>query len=225
MSGTMSKGDLIESLKGMLGETTLGKFKTTTDDDGSSPLERHMTAALEHFSRVRKRVKFSELTLVADQSNYASPGGVLDLGYHTWGRKEQRERSYWDSNYIRSRDLPRMSLIEGDSGEEIYLDPAPTAALIADLGTEFVYRYHGLHAIADLEANTTVKAEDRHLLLVRILAASLQELATRVASSPVSLGQGAVAISMAKNGTPAALAAQAMKLFYQMAGISNVSGL
>lgn len=209
MAGSMSKADLIADLRGML-DKSADKFAL----DGDAPWERHLTLAALDLGRFRRRTLADTLTLVADQANYAAPAALLNFKVTTWGDKARRTRKPWDANW--PGPPPRVSVAEaGDGSLELWLDPAPTAAQISDLGGAFAYFFWAGHVIGDTAAQTSVRPGDRHLLLMRAMGAALTELANKGVMTPVRLGDGVGA--MPKNGTPAALADQAIKLFETMA--------
>ncbi len=212
MAGTMSQADLVTDLKGILNDAS-GKFQ----GDGVDPdadFKRHLDIAARDMGRVRHRTRIGQLTLVADQPNYPAPADIMMPKSAIWGTAARRGRKPWHSNWPAS--IPVIRLIDGDSGEEVYLDPAPDAEQIADLGSDFKYYYFAFHSIDAVAANTTVKLVDRDLLLVRATAQAMTELAHHNVSKPVKLGSGGVG-SMPKNGTPGALAKDLLDLFERMA--------
>jgi len=209
MSGTMSQADLVADLKAVLNDAA-GKFTAAADAD----FIRHMDIAALDVARVRPRRIMGSLTLVADQPNYAAPADLLRPMNPYWGDNEKAARKPWDSNWPGS--LPSLRLVENSGARELWLDPAPTASQITDLGSTYRYSYHAAHAVGALAADTTVQPGDRALLLIRAAAQALQELANKDVSKPVQLGNAGVG-SMPKNGTPGALAEQLMKLFVEMA--------
>lgn len=208
MSGSMARADLIEDLRRML----MGagdKF-----DDNELDFARHLHIAALDLGRFRRRTLAASLTLIADQEAYAAPALFLAFKVTTWGDAQRKARQPWEPGYPGTP--PRVTVSETAQGTlQLHLLPAPTAAQIADLGGSFPYFYYAGHVINEDPAATSVRPGDRHLLLVRAVAAALRELAHRGSTQPVKLGDGFGA--MARNGTPAALADEAMKLFEQMA--------
>jgi hypothetical protein len=71
------------------------------------------------------------------------------------------------------------------------------------LGSEFRYYYFALHSIGAAAADTTVKASDRGLLLLRAQAEAMKEMAMRNIKKPVQMRDGLA--SAPRNGTPASL--------------------
>lgn len=208
MAGTMNQADLIHDLKAMLGPAA-EKFEDESDAD----FMRHLNTAAFDFGRLRRRTKLGSVSLVSDQANYAAPVDLIGFKHPIWGVNERRSRKYWNPDW--PGRLPSASLIEGAAGLEIYLDPAPTAEQIADLGSDYKFFYFAAHSV-DMDATkTTIQVHDRSLLLLRAVAASLLDLAHRGVMNPVALGDGVG--SMPKNGTPSSLAEAALKLFEKMA--------
>lgn len=208
MSGSMALSDLVEDLSGIL----MGagdKF----DADGLA-YTRHLQIAALDLGRFRRRTLAASLTLIADQETYAAPANFVQYKITTWGDKQRSQRQPWDKNYPGAP--PRVSVSEaGDNTLQLHLWPVPTAGQIADFGSSFPFFFYAGHVVSENPAQTTVRPNDRHLLLVRATAAALQELAHRGSTQPVRLGDGFGA--MAKNGTPAALAGEALALFERMA--------
>ena len=209
MPGTRSKDDLVEELKAMLSDSK-DKFKMASDGD----FVRHLGVAAMDIGRFRVRIIKAELTLVADQNEYAAPTDLLKPTRSLWGTKERKERKPWDSNF--PNNLPTLDIVEVSGTKNIWLDPAPTATQIADLGATYQYFYAAGHVIDAAAANTTVATGDRNLLLVRATSQAMQELANWGIAKPVQLGH-AQGMSMPKNGTPAALAEQLLRQFERMA--------
>lgn len=209
MPGTMSQPDLIEDLKGILNDSQ-EKFKAADDAD----FIRHLDVAAHDMGRVRRRTRIGSVTLVADQNNYAAPADILFPKIPIWGVAQRKARKQWHSNW--PGVMPVMSLIDGDTSEEIYLEPAPTASQIADLGTDYKFYYFAFHSIGVAAADTTVKLADRDLLLIRATAQALTELAHHNVAKPIKLGSQGIG-SMPKNGTPSALAKDMLDLFERMA--------
>lgn len=208
MAGSMKQADLIHDLRLMLGNA-----KDRFESDSDAEFILHLETAAFDFSRYRPRTKVGTITLVSDQSNYVVPADYMRFKTSIWGLTERRQRKQWEGNWPGS--LPNVSVIEGVTSTEFYLDPAPTAAQIADLGSAYKFYYYAAHAINIDATKTTIKLHDRSLFLLRALSAALSDLATMGVVAPVVLGDGAG--SMSKNGTPAALAEASLKLFERMA--------
>ncbi len=205
----MSRADLVEDLKAILMDAAL-KFQA---EDGSD-FWRHLDIAARDLSRVRRRTLLGTLNLVADQPNYPAPPDILAPKVALWGMHERSSRKPWDPNWVGR--LPVLRLVESAGTQEIWLDPAPTAAQIADLGAVYKFYYFATHRIDEDPSQTTVQSSDRPLLLIRAAAQALQELAHNNVTKPVQLGSAGVG-SMPKNGTPAALSQSLMMLFERMA--------
>lgn len=209
MPGSMSEADLILDLQGIL-QDAVNKFT----GEGNTDFKRHLTIAAQDMGRVRPRTLLGEVVIVADQPDYTPPADMIAIKYPLWGRDQRRRRQPWASNY--PGVLPRMSLAEVAGALTLWLDPAPTSAQVTDLGSSYKFFYFAAHQVNAIAANTTIKPEDRGLLLIRATVQALTELALSGINKPVSLGTNSVG-NMPKNGTPAALAEQLMKSFEAMA--------
>jgi hypothetical protein len=208
MSDSMSKADLIASLKLMLNDAA-EKFTRPGD------FESHLDIAAFDMGSYRPRTSHTKITLIAGQPNYPAPADMIQAKWSAWGTQEQAQRNPWDTDY--PAPIPRLMQVDGGNNvKEVHLIPAPSAAQIADFGSAYGFYYYAGHVIADNEAETTIKAVDRPLLLIRAAAQAMQELAHRQVVKPVSLGSEGAA-STPKNGTPAALAEQLMNQFWKMA--------
>ena len=207
----MSEDDLMESLEDMLGKSLTGKFKTTEQPNGN--IKSHLAVAAEDMGRFHALSLYASLTLESDKHDYLCPTDLLWPSRSMWGDKERHERKPWDSNWPGRR--PRLQVVEMSGTRVLFLDPAPTAAQIADLGATYNYMYRAAHIIDSDADKTTIQPGQRNLLLIRALSQSLTVLANMGVGIPVQLGDGVG--SMAKNGTPAALAKQALDLFEEMA--------
>ena len=208
MAGTMSKADLVVDLKAVLMDAAK-KFTATGDAD----FIRHVDVAALDMGRKRPRTLVGEITVEADRNNYPAPADLLQTKVPLWGNRERRNGNPWDRAW--PGRLPRLMVAETATGRELWLDPAPTAAQIGLLGSAYKFFYFAGHRIGDAAADTTVQADDRALLLLRVTAQAMQELANNGVSKPVQLGDG-FGIPP-KNGAPAALAKDLMDLFERMA--------
>lgn len=204
----MSKADLVADLRGML-QGAVSKFQ----GEANEALERLLDFAALDLGRVRTRVRLGSIIVVADQGEYVAPVDFLRPSQLHWGYEKRTGRNPWDANW--PKHIPELDSIESDTGNVILMFPAPTAEQVADFGATCNFRYYAGHTIGDTATDTSVKKEDRHLLLIRAAAQALTELAMDGINKPVQLGPGVG--GMPKNGTPGALAEQLLKLFESMA--------
>lgn len=207
--GGMDLASLVASLKASLGAEVAALFRASSDAD----LERHLEQAALDMSRVRPRTKLGSVTLAADTPNYSAPADLLRLKQSLWGVGERRSRRPWASDW--PGPMPTVRVAETTAGRELYLTPAPTAAQIAALGSEYQFFYFAAHAVGATAAETTIQAGDRGLLLLRAQAEAMQELAMHGVGKPVRAVPGTG--GSPRNGTPAALAQQFMDLFEALA--------
>ncbi|UUZ68084.1 hypothetical protein LP416_27855 [Polaromonas sp. P2-4] len=107
----------------------------------------------------------------------------------------------WDEYY---NDVPagRWSLM---------FDPAPTAAMLAVLGSAFKFWFFAQHAIDATASLTTISQQDRGLLILRAQVEAMRELSIRNAGKPVQMRDGFS--GQPRNSTPAALADMLMRTF------------
>jgi len=204
MPGTMSQADLVADLKASMPGSDV-VFSAPADAD----YIRQLDAAALDFSRVRPRTLVGAVTLSADISEYDAPGDLVRLKFPLWGINEKRARKPWESNY--PGRLPRAYIVQGATGLQLSLEPAPNAAQIADLGSSYKFYYFAAHTIDTNATNTTILPADRGLLLLRAQAEAMKELAARNSHKPVKMRDGMN--STPRNGTPAALYEQLMDAF------------
>lgn len=208
MALSMKRSDLVQLHKYQLHDAATS-FTNADDDD----FVRHLDAAALDMGRVRPRKLSDTVTLVAGQPNYTVPETVLRIAGSSWGESELKQRNPWESSYCGR--LPRPDLA-GDFDElDLWLDPAPTARQIELLGATYRYFYYAAHVIGEEDADTSLRPEDRSLLLLRAAAEAMLELAMRGVKKPAQLRDGMQ--SSPKNGTPAALYEQLMEQFNRQA--------
>lgn len=206
MSGTMSLTDLMADFKASLHDAA-NIFIAANDGDFSRMLN---VAALD-MARVRPRTLVGSAVLVADTDSYAAPSDLVAYKTDLWSA--QRLPQPWEPNY--PGPLPRVQLLEDGGVKKLVFTPAPTALQITVLGSAFRYYYFAAHVIDATAANTSIRAGDRNLLLLRAQAEAMREMALRNIAKPVQLRDG---ISQSpKNGTPAALYGALMDEFERMA--------
>jgi len=204
----MSQADLVTDLKASLNDAA-SVFGKGFDLD----IERHLEHAVQDFARVRPRVLPGSVTLEADQDEYAAPADALDEHSMQWGKNKKRDLKPWDSSWPGA--LPRMDIIGDPDARKLVFYPAPSSHQITVLGSTCPFRYFAAHKVDAIASNTTIRPEDRALLLLRAQAEAMKELAMRGSKKPVALRDGLNA--SAKNGTPAALHDQLMREFEALA--------
>jgi hypothetical protein len=193
----MSRKSLVTDFKSSLRDAA-DKFNAAADADFIRLLDIAALAMCE----VRTLVKRSSVTLEADVIDYPAPANIIRVTRTMWGRNERRARKPYDSGY--PQYLPNLCLIETDTGFGLELSRPVTAIELADIGAQCDYFYSRKHSIADAAADTTIKAADRDLLILRAQAEAAKELAFRNVGKPVSMRDGVS--NTPRNGTPAALA-------------------
>lgn len=204
----MSQDDLVADLKASL-QDAAGVFTAAGDAD----FIRHLDLAAQGFARYRPRTLVGALTLEAEVPLYTAPADMHGVKSHLWGIAPLPARKPWEKGY--TGRMPDLRLTELDGANVLCIDPPPSAAQIATLGTTFRYYYYGRHAVAVDAVNTTIRPGDRGLLLLRAQAEAMKEMAMRNIKKPVQMRDGLA--SAPKNGTPSALYQALMDEFERMA--------
>lgn len=202
---SMAMLSLVADLEASLHDA--GKVFTAPD------YERHLDTAAADFHRARARLIRTSLTLVATVSEYDCPADLLCVWTAPWGQSGTQR--LWDRGSA-SEQLPRVSVVGEGASRQLLFQPPPTAAQIADYGAIYSYFYRAAHAIDAVAADTTIRTEDRGLLLLRAQVEALRELAMRGVTKPVRLRDG---LSQGpRNATPAALWESFMEEFERRVG-------
>ncbi|MEW6647194.1 MAG: hypothetical protein AB1450_08355 [Pseudomonadota bacterium] len=188
----MSKADLVADLKASLHDAA-DIFTAANDAD----FERHIDVAALAMGSKRPRTLLGSVTLSADVMTYLAPDDIVAPKFPIWGVNERNRYRQYERGY--PGQLPRLSLVGG----ELHLTPAPTAAQIAALGATYKFYYYAAHQVAADAAQTTIRAGDRGLLLLRAQAEAMRELAVRNSGKPVAMRDGMS--GQPRNATPAAL--------------------
>lgn len=204
MAGTMSQADLVTDFKASIKDAAT-VFAAASDAD----FKRHLATAALDFARKRPRTLVGALTLVADQPEYDPPAGFERFKSSLWGIAPAAKAQPWEKTY--PGRLPDVRDVELDGDKKLYLDPPPTAGQISTLGSDFRFYYYAAHAIGADAADTTIKASERGLLILRAQAEAMRELAARNVAKPVQMREGMSGQS--KNGTPTYLFEQLMREF------------
>lgn len=202
----MNRGDIESALHDLLMDSAV---KFDIDD-----LTLFINSALTDLSRVRPLKIYGELALVADQSFYDAPADLIKPLYSDWGKTEQHSHKPWDSNWIGY--LPGINLVVQSGVRKLLLSPSPSAEQINIIGSTYTYFYSSTYVLEDTDAASNVPDALRETLLVRALAAAMFALANRGITKPVVVGKAGIG-GMPKNGSPAYLAEEYLKLFERMA--------
>lgn len=206
MSGTMSRADLIADFKASIHDAA-NIFTAPADVDFSRLLD---VAALD-LGRVRPNPLKGSITVAAETAEYAAPAGIVAYSYSAWSAG--KTPNPWAANYPGPE--PRVSLIGPPAARVLVFEPAPTALQVALFGATFPFRYLGGYTIGTAAADTTVRAEDRGVLLLRAQVEALREIAVRNLGKPVALRDGLS--GQARNAQPAFLYAELMSEFERLA--------
>lgn len=208
MSGSMSQDDLVADLKNSLHDAA-DIFTAAGDAD----YIRHLDMAALGLTRWRPRTLVGTIDLVADTALYTAPDDLSAIKSHLWGIAPLPARRPWEKGY--TGRLPDLRLTEVDGVRALCLEPSPTAAQIGMLGSSFRYYYFARHSVAVSADQTTIRAGDRGLLLLRAQAEAMREMAMRNIKKPVQMRDGLA--SAPKNGTPTALYQVLMEEFERVA--------
>lgn len=205
MPGAMNEADLVADLRASL-QDARNVFTAADDAD----FKRHLKTAALDLGRRRARTLVGSLALIADQAGYAPlPAGFLFYKSHLWGVAPKASPKPWENGY--PGRLPTGRVVEEGGLRKLYLDPPPTSAQISVLGADFRYYYGAGHLVGAAEADTTVLAGDRGVLLLRAQAEAMKEMAMRNIMKPVAMRDGMS--TQARNGLPSYLYEKLMQEF------------
>lgn len=199
MSGLMKKTDLLADLEASLsdaGDYCVGRF------------ERFLNDAVADFSRVRPRTLIGHIELVAGQSTYDAPADLYGFKVSDWGQNARHSLKPWETNY--PRVLPVVTVLHIEP-KNLHLSPAPSAGQIAALGRDFSFFYFAAHKLDEDAALTTIRSDDRGLLLLRAQIEAMRHIAFRNTGKTVSVKH--VVSGQTKAGHPAELARQLLDEF------------
>jgi hypothetical protein len=151
-------------------------------------LNRMLDYGLSQLKVLAPRTDYSTLTLVAGQSVYDGPADLWSIKMHTWGQKEGQPAP-WDPGYI-----TRLPVVR-NTQSKIMFSFAPTANMIAILGSSFDYFYLANYVLTDEES--TVPDTALPLLITLAQAGAMQLLMVRGATNPVAIKPGVGRIAKA----------------------------
>lgn len=195
MPGTMARNDLVADLKASLHDAA-EVFTGASDADFIRLLD---VSALD-FARVRPRTLIGSVTLQANVPIYPLPADFYLYKADLWA-DPSRIGQPWEKTY--AGRLPSIRTAEFSGVRSLVLQPAPSAQQIYRLGANFQFYYLAKHVIGVIDADTSINAGDRGLLILRAQAEAMRELAMRNIAKPMSLRDGMN--SAPRNGTPSAL--------------------
>lgn len=199
----MDRATLRDELKASL----LNAAEAFTDP---ADFDRHLDRAASDLSRRRPLRLTASLTLKANQAAYTPvPDDLVRPVFTRWANSERIDRPPWAKKHPPPR--PRITLVNEGGTRELRVTPVPTATELATFGDTLQYDYEARYTIGESDADTTVKPEDRWLLLLRAQAEAMGELAMKNVDRPVRVGtEGG---SQSANATPAGLRERFMKEF------------
>lgn len=200
----MSRAALLLSLQSELMDSA-AKF-----DDAA--LDRQLGTAARDLGRVKPLVKRDTLSLESDKADYTAPADMVRPYSPIWGKAEMISKNPWDDDW--PGRLPHLTLENGT----LYLTPPPTAKQITLLGSDYDYRYVAAWVIGETPADTNIPDALRDLILIRAVAAAMQDLAHRNLAKPTRLGECVSKGSQPQaDVTPTEIAKQLIERFERMA--------
>ena len=172
---------------------------------------RHIEVGLSELARHRPRHVWAELDLLPWQRTYDCPPDLISVFATHYGRDEKAQRQPWDADYP-SVQLPDVRLYHRRDGTRcLQVQPAPSYALMSQLGAVCTYEYTAAHIIT--EEVCTLTEVDVQLVILRAQAEAMRELAMRNSTTPVNVRDGLT--NSPQNGTPSYLYTLLMNEFYE----------
>jgi hypothetical protein len=210
MANTMSKADLVASLKSSLHDAA-------KVFEGSGPavdveFERFLLQALPDMQHKRPSTRLGSVQLEANFARVPVGAGNPDFAafkVSNWG--DNCTIKPWEPSY--PGILPRVSAEFAQQQWWLAFDKAPTARQIAVHGATFGFWYYASHTLGTLAADTSVNPQDRGLLILRAQVEAMRELSIRNAAKPVQLRDGLSGAP--RNSTAAALTDSLMRTFVE----------
>ena len=199
MANTMSKADLVASLKDSLHDAA--KVFVVDGAEPDVAFERFLAQALPDMQAKCPVTKLGAVTLTANFPQYPLNNalGFAAFKAQLWG--DACPYKPWEPGYPGS--VPRVTASYQAGQWSLMFDPAPTARHIAAFGSGFDFWYYGVHSIGTLAADTTVAPQHRGLLLLRAQVEAMRELSIRNAGKAVQVRDGLSGTT--RNSTPAAI--------------------
>ena len=180
---SMQLSALVDDLKASLKDCA-AKFSAANDAD----FTRLLNAAAVGFGRKRPRTLVGSVELTAEQSRYTAPADFMLPKAGVWGRNEQHKYKPWDCRH--PGRLPALSAVEEADEYKIVLTPAPTQQQISSLGVRYEFYYFATHTLSETVGKTTIRENDRDLLLLLATIGAMTELANSGTVNPIQLHRG-----------------------------------
>ncbi|PHS70531.1 MAG: hypothetical protein COB22_07855 [Cycloclasticus sp.] len=203
----MQLSALVDDLKTTLKDAA-GKFSAANDAD----FTRLLKAAAVTFGRKRPRTLVGSVDLVAEQSRYTAPADFMLPKAGVWGRNEQRKYKPWDNRH--PGRLPGLSTVEEADTIKIVLTPAPTQNQINIISSSYEFFYFATHTLSEDAGKTTIRENDRDLLLLLATIGAMTELANSGTVNPIQLHRG---MGSQSKGTTAAAWVEKLINMYEAA--------
>ncbi len=205
---SFTKNAFITELKDSLKDVASVFVKDNSDDYDSV-----IAGALPDFSRYRLYRVQDSVTIEAGKADYIAPQSFMHMIHVVYGMNEISTRKPWEQNY--PKIIPEVKELHDPTNNQIILllTPTPDAHLINCCGTDFTFMCSKLHVLSDTANNTTIRAEDKGLFLLRCQAEVMKTVAMRNSHKPVSIRDGISGTP--RNSTPNALYKDLMNEFYR----------
>lgn len=204
MAGGMSRADLVADLEAALHDAlTIFGYEDDVSFDGekvsdngdaaadekTANMTRLLDIAALDFSRFRQRHMYGQLTLQAGINLYPAPDDLYLYVGSDWGHAARLQP--WDFPRALRVSMNVELLETGIPAQRMLrLFPGPTTSHLLAFGATYPFTYDARHTIGDDAAHTTVRTEDRDLLLLRGVVEALREISTRDAWKPIRLRDG-----------------------------------
>ena len=173
--------------------------------------DQHLLAAVADFNRVAPLILTDKLTLQESVAIYPAPANAIRF-HRTALTQDQNQIDPWDPRRLAVVPTPTITMQNGVRVWE--LSPTPTQKMLLQLETvDYPYSYFSGHVLDEDPAKTTIL--DAHLpqLVLRAQVEALRAIAVRNSFKPVAIRDAS--LSQTRNGTPAALAEQFMRMWEQ----------
>jgi len=86
-----------------------------------------LNVAAKELARFKRRAKYVQLTLTANETTYYAPADLIEFKAHSWGRKQRSMYQPWQPGY--PRRLPTVSVTDGNP-KQLHRSFAPDAQMI-----------------------------------------------------------------------------------------------
>ncbi|WP_233869252.1 hypothetical protein [Paraburkholderia adhaesiva] len=153
-------------------------------------LSRMLNIAALDFSRYRQRHMYGQLALQAGVNLYPAPDDLYLYIGSDWGRQAARDEPWNLPRALRHPMVVELLETGVPAQRLLRFSPGPTSQHLIVFGVTFPYSYDARHVIGDDATGTTIRPEDRDLLLLRAVTEALREISLRDAWKPGRMRDG-----------------------------------